>query len=53
MASKQIDALLSAEAEHSVVRLKGQIAEAKSSLVILHAKLELCKAQAIAAKANL
>jgi hypothetical protein len=53
MASKIIDTLLSAEAEHLVVKIKGQIAEAKASLVILHAKLEIAKSQAFSAKVNL
>jgi hypothetical protein len=53
MASKIIDALLSAEAEHLVVRIKGEIAVAKANLVILHAKLEIAKSQALAAKVNL
>jgi hypothetical protein len=53
MASKIIDTLLSAEAEHLVVKIKGEIAVAKANLVILHAKLEIAKSQALSAKFNL
>jgi len=53
MASKNMDVLLSAEAEHLVIKIKGQIAERKASLVILNAQLEIAKAQAFSAKVNL
>jgi hypothetical protein len=50
MASKQIDALLAAQAAHLVTKLKGRIAETKASLAILECQLAIAKDQAIAAK---